>query len=91
MRRIVRHAKYRAKRSELAKKYPEFLDYLDRLEQLIAENPGWPVSVYAPAYDCWWSHFLVEDESIPHMRVYHVSDDEEVRMLAIVPAEPSDD
>ena len=52
MRRIARHAKYQAKRSELAKKYPEFLNYIERLEQLIAEHPGWPVSVYAPAYDC---------------------------------------
>ncbi|MCH8048075.1 MAG: hypothetical protein IID44_30645 [Planctomycetes bacterium] len=54
MRRIARHAKYRAKRSELAKKY------------------------------------LVEDESIPPMRVFHASDDEEVRMLAIVPVEAAD-
>lgn len=91
MRRIARHPKYQAKLNELANRYPEFLDYVERLEELIAEDPGWPVSVYAPAYDCWWSHFLVEDESIPHMRVYHAFDDEEVRFLTILPVEPPKD
>lgn len=87
MRRIVRHPKYEEIRNELASKFPDFLTYLDRLERIIAESPHWPTSVYVPKYDCWWSHLLVEDESIPHMRVFHAFDDKEVRFLAIVAAE----
>ncbi len=87
MRTIVRHPKYQQRRSELAETYPEFLTYLDRLENRIAENPQWPTSIYVAAYDCWWSHLLVEDETIPHMRVFHAFDDDEVRFLAIVPVD----
>jgi len=88
MRKIARHPKYQAQLDELANKYADFPEYLERLERLIAEDPGWPISIYVPAYDCWWSHFLVEDESIPHMRVFHNFDDQEVRFLAILPADP---
>ena len=84
MRRIVRHPKYLETRNELANTYPDFLAYLDQLEAAIAENPQWPTSIYVPVYDCWWSHLLVDDESIPHMRVFHAFDDDEVRFLTIV-------
>lgn len=87
MRRIARHPKYQAKLNDLAKKYPDFLEHVERLERIIAHRPQWPVSIYIPAYDCWWSHFLVEDESIPHMRVFYAFDDQEVRFLAILPFE----
>ena len=89
MRRIARHPKYERKLNELANSHPNFLEYIQRLENIIAESPGWPISIYAPTYNCWWSHFLVEDESIPHMRVYHAYDDEEVRFLTILPVDPS--
>ena len=87
MRKIVRHPKYVERRNELARSHPDFLATLDRLESLIARDPGWPTSIYVKAYDCWWSHLLAEDESIPHMRVFHAFDADEVRFLAIVEAE----
>ena len=87
MRRIARHPKYQAQLAELANRYPNFVEYIARLEQLIAEDPGWPISIYIPAYDCWWSHMLVEDGSIPHMRVFHNFDDQEVRFLTILPVD----
>jgi hypothetical protein len=89
MRRIARHPQYQARVNELADKYPEFLEYIERLERFIAEDPNWPISIYVPAHDCWWSHFLLEDESIPHMRVFHNFDDQEMRFLAIVLADPA--
>ena len=74
-------------RNELAKRHPEFQQYIERLEETIAESPQWPVSIFVPAYDIWWSHLLTDDESIPHMRVFHAFDDEEVRFLTIVPVD----
>ena len=90
MRRIVRHPKYQETRNDLADKNPDILPHLDRLENRIAESPHWPTSFYLVAYDCWWSHLLVDDETIPHMRVFHAFDDDEVRFLAIVPADETD-
>ena len=87
MRRIVRHRKYQAQLKVLESKHPGSLDAVNRLEQLIAASPGRPISIFVPKYDCWWSHLLDDDDSIPHMRVFHTFDDDEVRFLTIVPAE----
>ena len=87
MRKIVRHPMYQRQLEELNRKHPGILDTAKRLERLVSEEAGWPISLYLSAYDCWYSHLLDEDESIPHMRVFYSLDDDEVRFLTIVPVE----
>jgi len=85
MRRIIRHAKYQALINELAKKHPDLPAELDSFEHSLADDPHWPASIYMPAPDCWWSHFITDNESTPHLRVFHVYDDEKIQFLTIMP------